>query len=67
MQLGLICSTAKLHQVLAVGAIALTVVVTDPNRSTVWFTAGARFIDVALGIAVALLVVKAWPHRKDQS
>jgi len=66
--LGLICSTAKLHQSsLRFGAIALTVVVTDPNRSTVWFTAGARFIDVALGIAVALLVVKAWPRRKDQA
>ena len=66
--LGLICRTAKMHpSSLRFGAIALTVVVTNPNRSTVWFTAGARFIDVALGIAIALLVVKAWPHRNDQS
>ena len=66
--LGLICRTAKMHpSSLRFGAIALTVVVTDPNRSTVWFTAGARFIDVALGIAIALLVVKAWPQRNDQS
>ena len=60
--LGLLCSAARLHpSSLRFGAIALTVVVSDPDKSVVWFTAAARFVDVALGIAVALLVVKAWP------
>lgn len=60
--LGLLCRAARLHpSSLRFGAIALTVVISDPNKSEVWFTAGARFVDVALGIAVALLVVKAWP------
>ena len=65
--LGLLCSAARLHpSSLRFGAIALTVVVSDPDKSMVWFTAAARFVDVALGIAVALLVVKAWPKRSKQ-
>ena len=65
--LGLLCSAARLHpSSLRFGAIALTVVVSDPDKSAVWFTAGARFVDVALGIAIALLVVKAWPKVKNQ-
>ena len=65
--LGLLCSAARLHpSSLRFGAIALTVVVSDPDKSVVWFTAAARFVDVALGIAVALLVVKAWPKSSKQ-
>jgi uncharacterized membrane protein YgaE (UPF0421/DUF939 family) len=65
--LGLLCRAARLHpSSLRFGAIALTVVVSDPNKSMVWLTAGARFVDVALGIAVALLVVKAWPQGSNQ-
>ena len=66
--LGLLCRAARLHpSSLRFGAIALTVVVSDPDKSVVWFTAGARFVDVALGIAVALLVVKAWPKGSNQN
>ena len=65
--LGLLCRAARLHpSSLRFGAIALTVVVSEPNTSAVWFTAGTRFVDVALGIAVALVVVKAWPQAKNQ-
>jgi uncharacterized membrane protein YgaE (UPF0421/DUF939 family) len=65
--LGLLCRATRLHpSSLRFGAIALTVVVSDPNKSMVWLTAGARFVDVALGIAVALLVVKAWPQGSNQ-
>ena len=65
--LGLLCSAVRLYpSSLRFGAIALTVVVSDPDQSVVWFTTGARFVDVALGIAVALLVVKAWPKVKNQ-
>ena len=65
--LGLLCRVGRLHpSSLRFGAIALTVVVSDPNKSMVWFTAGARFVDVALGIAVALLVVKVWPQASNQ-
>ena len=66
--LGLLCSALRLHpSSLRFGAIALTVVASDSNQSGVWLTAGARFVDVALGISVALVVVKAWPKRSHQS
>jgi uncharacterized membrane protein YgaE (UPF0421/DUF939 family) len=45
------------------GAIAFTVVVTEADQAAIWLTAATRFIDVALGILVALLVIQYWPGR----
>lgn len=60
--LGLICGLIKLHpSAFRFGAIALTVVVTSPDKAAVWLTASTRFADVALGILVALAVVRIWP------
>lgn len=64
--LGLVCSTAKLHtSAFRFGAIALTVVVTAPNHAEVWMTAATRFVDVAVGIVVALLVLLVWPRISE--
>ena len=64
--LGLVCSTAKLHtSAFRFGAIALTVVVTAPNHSEVWMTAATRFVDVAVGIVVALIVLLVWPRISE--
>ena len=63
--LGLICGLIKLHSsAFRFGAIALTVVVTSPDKAAVWLTAGTRFTDVALGILVALAVVRIWPKSE---
>jgi len=60
--LGLICGLLNLHpSAFRFGAIALTVVVTSPDKTAVWFTAITRFVDVAIGILVALAVVRFWP------
>ena len=60
--LGLICSLVRLHpSAFRFGAIALTVVATSPDKGAVWLTAATRFVDVALGILVALAVVRLWP------
>ena len=62
--LGLVCSALSLHpSAFRFGAIALTVVVTDTSNPNIWITAATRFIDVSLGILVALVVVKAWPCK----
>ena len=62
--LGLVCSSLSLHpSAFRFGAIALTVVVTDTSNPNIWITAATRFIDVSLGILVALVVVKAWPCK----
>ena len=64
--LGLVCSLVRLHpSAFRFGAIALTVVVTSPDKSAVWMTAATRFVDVALGILVALAVVRIWPVQDE--
>ena len=66
--LGLICSLIRLHpSAFRFGAIALTVVVTSPDQGAVWMTAATRFVDVALGILVALAVVRVWPVQDDSN
>ena len=63
--LGVICGLIKLHSsAFRFGAIALTVVATSPDKAAVWLTAGTRFVDVALGILVALAVVRIWPKSE---
>ena len=63
--LGLICGLIKLHpSAFRFGAIALTVVVTSPDKAAVWLTASTRFVDVALGILVALAVARIWPKKR---
>ena len=63
--LGVICGLIKLHSsAFRFGAIALTVVATSPDKAAVWLTAGTRFADVALGILVALAVVRIWPKSE---
>lgn len=64
--LGLICSLVRLHpSAFRFGAIALTVVATSPDKGAVWLTATTRFMDVALGILVALAVVRLWPAEDE--
>ena len=63
--LGLLCSAFQLHSSsLRFGGIALTVVVVSADRSSVWQVSGTRFVDVALGVIIALLVVRCWPKHE---
>ena len=63
--LGLLCSSLRLHpSSLRFGGIALTVVVAAADRSSVWLVASTRFVDVALGVIIALLVVRCWPKHE---
>ena len=65
--LGVICGLARLHSsAFRFGAIAMTVVVTAEGSSGVWITAATRFVDVSLGILVALAVVRVWPKQEKQ-
>ena len=64
--LGFLCSALRLHSSsLRFGGIALTVVVAATDRLSVWMVAGTRFVDVALGVIVALLVVRCWPKHQS--
>jgi len=61
--LGLLCGALRLHQsAYRFGGIVLTIVVNASNLDQVWLTALVRYLDVALGIGVALCLVQFWPE-----
>jgi len=44
-------------------SVTLTIIVLIPRTNPAWIVALHRFIEVSLGIIVALLVVAIWPER----
>jgi uncharacterized membrane protein YgaE (UPF0421/DUF939 family) len=47
-------------------AITLSIILLIPRARAPWITAWHRFLEVSLGIAVALVVTMAWPTRAEQ-
>jgi uncharacterized membrane protein YgaE (UPF0421/DUF939 family) len=45
-------------------AITLSIVLLIPQSRAPWISAWHRFLEVSLGIAVALVVMTVWPQRK---
>jgi uncharacterized membrane protein YgaE (UPF0421/DUF939 family) len=45
-------------------AITLSIVLLIPHSSRAWIVGWHRFLEVSLGIAVALVVTTAWPLAK---
>jgi uncharacterized membrane protein YgaE (UPF0421/DUF939 family) len=63
--LGLVCGLARIHQsAYRFGGIALTIVVMAGPSEAVWRVALFRFVDVAVGILVALLISLLWPEAE---
>lgn len=61
--LGLVCGVLRIHQsAYRFGGIALTIVVMAARTEAVWRVALFRFVDVAVGIVVALLISLLWPE-----
>ncbi|WP_268873550.1 FUSC family protein [Prochlorococcus marinus] len=59
--LGLLCSALQLHpSAYRFGGIDVTIVVNASNLDQLWFTALVGFLDVALGIGVAICLVHWW-------
>jgi uncharacterized membrane protein YgaE (UPF0421/DUF939 family) len=58
---GLLCSLLRLGSAYRFAAIALTIVLLITHTRPPWIVAIHRFVEVSLGIAVALLVAIAWP------
>ena len=46
------------------GAVALAIVLLVPRTAPAWQTAFHRFVEVAIGIAVALVLSVLWPERE---
>jgi uncharacterized membrane protein YccC len=47
------------------GGITLAVVMLMPRRESVWLIAWNRFIEISIGIGVALAVAKIWPEMTE--
>jgi uncharacterized membrane protein YgaE (UPF0421/DUF939 family) len=61
--LGLVCGFCRIHQsAYRFGGIALTIVIAAAPGDAVWRVALFRFVDVAIGIGVALAITRLWPE-----
>ncbi|HLV86388.1 MAG TPA: FUSC family protein [Candidatus Sulfotelmatobacter sp.] len=58
---GVVSSMLRLGSAYRFAAITLTIVLLIAHERSPWVVATHRFIEVSLGIAVALLVTVAWP------
>ena len=57
---GILCSLLRLNSAYRFAAITLSIVLLIPHQRPPWIVATHRFVEVSLGIAVALLVTAVW-------
>ena len=64
--LGLLCAAVRAdRRAYRFGAIALAIVVLVPRSGPPWHIAFHRFIEVCIGIAVALILAVVWPEKES--
>ena len=62
--LGLICALLRLDQsACRFAGVTLTIVLIIPRLQAPWITGMHRFVEVSLGITVALVFTAVWPPR----
>jgi uncharacterized membrane protein YgaE (UPF0421/DUF939 family) len=57
---GILCVLLRLHRAYRFAAITLTIVLLGGHGHPPWIVAWHRFVEVSLGIAIALLVTVLW-------
>jgi uncharacterized membrane protein YccC len=58
---GILCSVLRVGSAYRFAAITLTLVLLIAHQRPPWIVAAHRFVEVSLGIAVALAVTRVWP------
>jgi uncharacterized membrane protein YgaE (UPF0421/DUF939 family) len=58
---GILCALLRIDSAYRFAAITLTIVLLVAHTRPPWIVAAHRFVEVSLGIAVALLVTAMWP------
>ena len=62
--LGLLCAILRLDQsAYRFAGVTLTIIVLIARPQEAWITGLHRFVEVSLGIAVALIFTAVWPPR----
>jgi hypothetical protein len=52
---------------LVAALVCFAIVILASHGQRAWITAGHRFIEVAIGIAIGLVATAVWPERTDQA
>src|SRR5882757_2833662 len=60
---GALCSILRLPGAYRFAAITLSIILLIAHQRPAWIVASHRFVEVSLGIAVALAVAQLWPGR----
>jgi uncharacterized membrane protein YgaE (UPF0421/DUF939 family) len=58
---GVLCALLRLHGAYRFAAITLSIVLLIAHQRPAWIVASHRFVEVSVGIAVALAVAELWP------
>ena len=57
---GIVCSLLRVNSAYRFAAITLSIVLLVAHERAPWIVASHRFVEVSLGIAVALLAAEVW-------
>jgi uncharacterized membrane protein YgaE (UPF0421/DUF939 family) len=60
---GALCALLRLRSAYRFAAITLSIILLIAHQRPAWIVASHRFVEVSLGIAVALAVAELWPSR----
>jgi len=60
---GLLCSLLRIRSAYRFAAITLSIVLLIAHQRPAWIVAAHRFVEVSVGIAVALALAEVWPNR----
>ena len=60
---GALCALLRLRTAYRFAAITLSIILLIAHQSPAWIVAAHRFVEVSMGIAVALVVAQLWPGR----
>jgi uncharacterized membrane protein YgaE (UPF0421/DUF939 family) len=60
---GLFCALLRLRGAYRFAAITLSIILLIAHQRPAWIVASHRFVEVSVGIAVALVIAEVWPSR----
>jgi uncharacterized membrane protein YgaE (UPF0421/DUF939 family) len=61
---GVLCALLRLRSAYRFAAITLSIILLITHQSPAWIVSWHRFVEVSLGIAVALAMDELWPRRR---
>jgi|SRR5579863_6626933 len=64
---GVLCALLRLDNAYRFAAITLSIILLIAHQRAAWIVAWHRFVEVSVGIAVALAVTQLWPIRETEA